>query len=111
MSTATIQRQYDELIAENYDLDPQSITGNTLERALLQLSAQGCLDSVLPPLAVYDIGMGTGLFLDKLTRQTERQLHPFGLDISARMLEVAHNRLPELQTAVDDFLDEVRSAA
>ena len=102
MSTATTQRQYDELIADNYDQDPQSVTSDTLDRALLQLSSEGCLESVLPAMSVFDVGMGTGLFYDKLASNTDRRLRPFGLDISARMLEVAHGRVPELQSAVDD---------
>ena len=102
MSTATTQRQYDELIADNYDLDPLSITSDTLDRALMQLEAHGCLEGVLPAMSVFDVGMGTGLFLEKLAQSTARELHPFGLDISARMLEVAHRRVSNLLSALDD---------
>lgn len=102
MSTATIQRQYDELIAENYDLDPLDLTNRTLDRALQQLLNEDYLGSELPAMKVLDLGMGTGLFYDKLNEFSDRKFFPYGLDISERMLDIAHSRLPGLQSAVDD---------
>jgi hypothetical protein len=32
MQTDTIQRQYDEVIAQHYDLDPQNVTGDSLDK-------------------------------------------------------------------------------
>ncbi len=101
MSTATIQRQYDELIADNYDADPQGLTGKALDRALDQLADAGCLAGE-EGLKSLDVGMGTGLFFDKLASRTERPIGPYGIDLSRRMLEIAHERIPELRYAVDD---------
>ena len=102
MSTAIIQRQYDELIAENYDLDPQDLTKITLDRALSQLTDANILSGDSPAMKVLDLGMGTGLFYDKLGERSSREFLPYGIDISTRMLEIAHRRIPNLQSAVDD---------
>ena len=102
MSTATIQRQYDDVIAENYDQDPQDLADLSLGHALEQLLTSGCLSGSIEPLRVLDVGMGTGLFLDKLKGVVEGEVAPFGLDLSERMLEVAHHRIPSLQSVVDD---------
>ena len=40
MMTDTIQRQYNEVIASHYDLDPQSVTGDTLDRAAERIRKQ-----------------------------------------------------------------------
>ena len=37
MTTDTIQQQYNDVIACHYDLDPQSVTGDTLDRATEQI--------------------------------------------------------------------------
>ena len=107
MSTATTQRQYDELIADHYDLDPQSVNGATRDCALQQLADSACLESSSiegqqDPMSVLDLGMGTGLFFDRLLAESDREILPFGLDISDRMLEVARRRIPRLRSAVDD---------
>jgi len=102
MSTATIQRQFDEVIASRYDLDPQSVISDTLQRALEQLRIGGCLQPGPRPLIALDVGMGTGLFYEKLQQSCERDLKPYGLDISQAMVDIARNRLPELVAAVDD---------
>ncbi|MGD9634055.1 MAG: class I SAM-dependent methyltransferase [Pirellulales bacterium] len=102
MSSAAIQRQYNEVIAANYDLDPQSVTRRALARALTQLRDDGLLSAGMPPLKVLDLGMGTGLFFESLGRETQREIEPFGLDISERMVEIAHARIPHLTSAIDD---------
>lgn len=99
--TASIRRQYDELIAAHYDRDPQSLTTDSLDRALEQLEAAGVLDGS-DPLKVLDLGMGTGMFLDRLRAKCQRALIPFGLDISSGMLEAARQKFPNLCSAVDD---------
>ncbi|MEZ6060958.1 MAG: hypothetical protein R3C19_11400 [Planctomycetaceae bacterium] len=82
MSTVVaIQRQYDEVIAHNYDLDPLSLTNDSLDHAIEQLAAEGCLAAGLPALRSLDPGMGTGLFYEKL-RVSARELLMFGLDLS-----------------------------
>jgi SAM-dependent methyltransferase len=53
-------------------------------------------------LEVLDLGLGTGRFLEKLRRQASLDIRPFGLDISAKMIDVACTRIPDLQSAVDD---------
>ena len=40
MSTQALHRQYNE-VAPHYDLDPQGVTGRSLDRAVRQLAAQG----------------------------------------------------------------------
>lgn len=103
MSTVTIQRQYDELIAKNYDLDPQDLAGISLDHALQQLEIEGPLTGTsAEALQVLDVGMGTGLFFEKLAGQTNREFRPYGLDLSQRMLDFAHQRLPDLESVVDD---------
>lgn len=99
--SASIRRQYDELIAAHYDRDPQSLTTDSLDRALEQLEAAGVLDGN-DPLKVLDLGVGTGIFLDRLRAKCRRELIPFGLDISRSMLEAACQKFPNLCSAVDD---------
>jgi SAM-dependent methyltransferase len=101
MNTQTIQRQYDEVIAPHYDLDPQSVTVRSLDRALDQvrkrhLFANGAAVNVL------DVGVGTGLFLAKLKGLGGPLVQPFGLDLSAKMIDGARRKVPDLVAAVDD---------
>jgi hypothetical protein len=102
MDTHVIQRQYNDIIAEHYDHDPQSVTGDSLDRALRQLQDEDVLNGVLPPLRVLDLGMGTGMFLKKLRSGSARAIEPFGIDVSEQMLAVARGKLPDLVSAVDD---------
>lgn len=102
MESAVIQRQYDEVIASQYDLDPQNVTGSTLERAIRHLRDAELLSSALPPLRVLDVGMGTGMFLDRLRRSSARSIVPHGIDISQQMAAVAQQKLPDLEAAIDD---------
>ena len=44
MSTQTIQRQYNEVVASHYDLDPQEVIGRSLTLALDQLRGEHLLD-------------------------------------------------------------------
>jgi ubiquinone/menaquinone biosynthesis C-methylase UbiE len=101
MTTDTIQRQYDEVIASHYDLDPQSVTGNTLDRAAEQIRKQQLLGDGSARLRVYDVGMGTGMFLTRLRALTEDQIQPFGLDLSQKMIDCAYQKIPDLIGAVD----------
>ena len=102
MSTAAIQRQYDEVIADNYDLDPQDLTNRMLDLALAHLSQEACLAEGLPPLKSLDLGMGTGLFFEKLRNASARDIQPYGLDVSQRMIDLARRRIPDLQAVIDD---------
>ncbi len=102
MQTETIQRQYDEVIAPNYDEDAQSITGQSLDRALAQVRQSGLLDDSRPAVKVLDVGIGTGLFLRKLLAVAGDRIEPFGLDLSPRMIECARHKIPQLVAAVDD---------
>src|SRR5262245_30564919 len=101
MTTDTIQQQYDELIAPHYDLDPQSVTGDTLDRAAEQIRKQGLLADAVAPLRVYDVGMGTGMFLTRLIAQAGDRIQPFGLDLSQKMIDCAYHKIPNLAGAVD----------
>lgn len=100
MMTDTIQRQYNEVIASRYDLDPQSVTGDTLDRAAEQIRKQELLIDDAP-LRVYDVGMGTGMFLARLRGLAGERLQPFGLDLSRKMIDCAYQKIPDLVGAVD----------
>ncbi|MHC4878333.1 MAG: class I SAM-dependent methyltransferase [Planctomycetota bacterium] len=102
MTTAEIQRQYDEVIAPHYDRDPLSVTTGSLARAVAQLKEAGCLDGILPAANVLDLGIGTGLFLEQLRQAAAREIRPYGLDISKQMIDVAASRIPDLIAEVDD---------
>jgi ubiquinone/menaquinone biosynthesis C-methylase UbiE len=102
MEAAAIRRQYNEIIADTYDSDPQLLTGNTLDLAIELLRDEGVFSEILPPLRVLDVGMGTGMFLHKLRLSVTRPVLPFGLDISEKMIEVATKKLPDLVAEVDD---------
>jgi len=113
MSNAAIQRQYNEVIAAKYDLDPQDVTKRTLDLALAHLRDAAFLSADLPPYRVFDLGMGTGLFLEKLRDASPREMRPYGLDVSEKMIEIAETRIPDLQAVIDDaaniddaFVDE-----
>jgi SAM-dependent methyltransferase len=95
----TICRQYDEVIASHYDLDPQCVMADTLARVTEQIQKQGVLAS--RPLRVYDIGMGTGRFIAHLLNLTNGELEPYGLDLSRKMLDAAFAKIPRLQAVVD----------
>lgn len=105
MSTAVIQRQFDEVIASQYDRDPQSVISNTLDRAIEQLREAGCLQPGPRPLTALDVGMGTGLFYRKLCETCDHPLKPYGLDISQSMIDIARSQIPELVATVDDGAD------
>lgn len=102
MESAVIQRQYDDVIAGQYDRDPQNTTNNSLNRALRHLTMADLLSGVLPAMKVLDVGMGTGLFLEKLRQASDREIEPFGIDISSRMAAIAQQKLPDLTAAIDD---------
>ncbi len=102
MKQEEIQRQYDEVIAPHYDLDPLSVTGRSLSRAIAQLKSEGCLSGVLPSMEVLDVGIGTGRFCEQLRHESDRDIRPYGLDISRQMIELAMARIPDLIAEVDD---------
>ena len=104
MQSQTIQRQYDEVIAPHYDLDPQSVIRPSLDRAAAQIQGQN-LFRAGARLRVLDLGIGTGLFLAKLKALAGEQLQPFGLDLSEKMIEIAGRRIPDLVAAVGDAAD------
>ncbi len=54
MESAVIQRQYDDVIAAQYDHDPQNTTSNSLDRALNHLEAEDLLSDLLPPMKVLE---------------------------------------------------------
>jgi SAM-dependent methyltransferase len=102
MRADVIQRQYDEVIAPRYDFDPQSVLGDSLARAIEQIRRHERDTDDDGPLRVLDLGVGTGLFLEKLRSQFAMEIEPYGLDISPKMIEVARRRIPDLIAAVDD---------
>lgn len=102
MMKTEIQRQYDEIIAPHYDLDPQQVTTNALGIALGQIDSAALDGAAAPPIDILDVGIGTGVFCERLRSAMRRPIRPHGLDISERMLEVAKARVPDLRAARDD---------
>lgn len=102
MSTLTIQRQYDDVIAAHYDEDPQDVIGDSLANAVTQLRKHDCFVDNGESLRVLDVGVGTGAFLARLKSVSARHIVPFGLDLSVKMVEAARKKVPELVAAVDD---------
>ncbi len=102
MMNTDIQRQYDEIIAPHYDLDPLQVTTNALGMALGHLAAAELERTSSGPLDVFDVGIGTGVFCERLRSASRLPIRPHGLDISERMLEVAKTRIPDLRVARDD---------
>jgi SAM-dependent methyltransferase len=100
MQTTLIQRQYDEVIAPHYDLDPQGIIGRSLDRAINQIRRWLPVADATP-LRVLDLGMGTGRFFEKLKPHVS-QLQPYGIDLSQRMTDIARARIADLVAEVDD---------
>jgi SAM-dependent methyltransferase len=101
MHTDLIQRQYNDIIAPHYDHDPQSVTSDSLDRAVAQFLRQQPAGANGTPLKVFDVGMGTGLFLQKLQAGLGHSIQPFGLDLAEKMIEVARAKIPDLRAVVD----------
>ena len=102
---AAVRRQYDTVIAGRYDDDPQGVIGASLGRATGQIEREGLLSAGPPPLKALDLGMGTGLFLEQLIAaagRAGREVEPYGVDLSAGMVEKAKGRVPDLRAEVDD---------
>jgi hypothetical protein len=97
-----VTRQYDELIAANYDRDPQNVTRGALGRALAHLADANCLGVAETVARTLDVGMGTGLFLEMLRQRSARAIAPHGLDVSAQMTAIACRRIPDLHAVIDD---------
>ena len=102
MKTQTIRRQYDEVIATHYDEDPQGVIGSSLDRAVGQLRKREALGDEVARLRVLDVGVGTGLFLERLKALGGDRVEPFGLDVSGQMIDRALRKVPDLVAAVDD---------
>lgn len=102
MSTTTVQRAYNDVVATHYDLDPQGVIGRSLDLGIKQMRDEGLLDGG-GELSVLDLGMGTGLFLAKLKEAAgDRVIVPFGVDLAENMLEYARRRMPDLNAVVGD---------
>lgn len=97
----TVHRAYNDVVATHYDLDPQGIIGRSLDLGVGHLDKEGLLDPDRR-WRVLDLGMGTGLFLGKLKARAGDRIVPFGIDLAENMLEVARQRLPELDAVVGD---------
>jgi len=102
MSTQTIHRAYNDVVAPHYDLDPQGVIGRSLDRAVEQLQKEDVLGPTKGPRCVLDIGMGTGLFLGKLKGLAGDRIVPFGVDLAENMVENARKRIPDLTAVVGD---------
>jgi SAM-dependent methyltransferase len=102
LSTLSIHRAYNDVVASHYDLDPQGVIGRSLDSAIEQLRKEGFLSPAHESLSVLDIGMGTGLFLGKLKGVAGGHIVPFGVDLAENMVQHARRRLPDLVAAVGD---------
>jgi SAM-dependent methyltransferase len=100
MQTSLVRRHYDEIIASHYDFDPQSMIGDSLNKALNQIERHVPSSAALK---VLDVGVGTGRFLEKL--RADWDIEPYGLDLSRKMIDIAHKRLPDLESAIDDAIN------
>jgi SAM-dependent methyltransferase len=104
MDTLTIQRQYDEVVAPHYDLDPQDVIGRSLDLAVAQIQ-KSVLNNGSGRLKVLDVGVGTGRFIAKLKALDWPIIQPFGLDLSEKMIAAARQRIPDLVATVDDAVN------
>jgi SAM-dependent methyltransferase len=100
MQAEAIQRHYDEIIASNYDFDPQNVIGDSQRLALKQVRRHLQKGASRRGLRVLDLGVGTGRFLEELNEQVH--IEPFGLDLSQKMIDIARKKIPELVATVDD---------
>jgi SAM-dependent methyltransferase len=108
MSTQTVQHAYNDVVAPHYDLDPQGVTGRSLDLAVQQLQQNHFFGYGSQPSRILDLGMGTGLFLSRLKVLGGEQIVPFGLDLAENMVANAHAKIPDLVAEVADAanLDE-----
>jgi SAM-dependent methyltransferase len=102
MSTKTVYHSYNDIVAHLYDLDPQNVTKDSLDRAIQQLNQHHYLGDDSLPLRVLDLGMGTGMFLASLKQLAGEQIIPFGLDLADNMIDNARRKIPDLIAEVDD---------
>jgi SAM-dependent methyltransferase len=102
MSTHAIQHAYNEVVAAHYDLDPQNVTNDSLDRAVEQLRPWLLGPGVNAPLKVLDLGMGTGLFLAKLRAVARERVLSFGIDLAENMIACARRKIPDLHAEVGD---------
>ncbi len=101
MSIQTLQRQYND-VAPHYDRDPQGITRQSLDRALDQIRTHELVGDRSHRQNVLDLGMGTGLFLEKLKVLYGDQVRLFGCDLAEGMVRKACRKLPDLVAEIDD---------
>jgi SAM-dependent methyltransferase len=100
MQAEAIQRHYDEIIASNYDFDPQNVIRDSQRLAIRQVLRHVPGGPARCGLRVLDLGVGTGRFLEQLNQQVD--IEPFGLDLSQKMIDIARKRIPRLVATIDD---------
>jgi SAM-dependent methyltransferase len=87
---------YDEHVADTYDADALGLLTGVRNLSLAQIKGS----TLAPDATIVDLGAGTGLTLAALTGRFP-QSRMIAIDLSARMLEVAKQRLP-VEAHVDD---------
>src|SRR5262245_53448998 len=102
MAEFAVHQQYSEVVAPYYDLDPQDLIALSFNRAILQLSSQHLLEGGTKTPRVFDVGMGTGLFLERLKALTRGRVQLFGIDLAEKMVENARRKIPDLVAEVQD---------
>lgn len=99
-----IKRQYNEIIAPNFDMDAKGIYASTYQKGITQIQKTNILKSQTP-LKVLDVGIGTGSFLEQIFLLYESEINFFGIDISEKMLDIAKKKIPNLITTVDNAIN------
>jgi ubiquinone/menaquinone biosynthesis C-methylase UbiE len=93
----TIENMYDNLIADNYDLDQFQLFSNSHQTAFSQINkniSQGNVETIL------DMACGTGQMLVQL-RDIFPEANFLGIDISEKMLAIAQGKM-KITTFHDD---------
>jgi SAM-dependent methyltransferase len=90
---------YEEKMAGFYEMDNFDLLSSSHDQVLKQLRANH-----IKPKKVFDVGCGTGMFLEKLTNNYDG-LHLTGSDFSPDMLQLARSKpgLRELSAFVADL--------
>jgi SAM-dependent methyltransferase len=89
-------RLYDERVADSYDEDTLGLLAGVRSLAVGQILTTGVVDNP----TVLDLGVGTGETLRVLAPHLAGA-HMIGIDLSARMIEIAHQKL-EFEAHIDD---------
>lgn len=100
MNSTTIKQMYDEIIAQNYQLDKFGLLSESREIIINQIKKYS-LD--LKVNSIFDFALGTGDTL-LILKDIFPDANLYGIDISQKMLDIAKDRME-----VTTFHDDVRN--